>query len=24
VLALGLAAARYAPMQPTTFGIFRM
>ena len=24
VLALGLAAARYTPMQPTTFGIFRM
>ena len=24
VLALGLAAARYAPVQPTTFGIFRM
>jgi propionyl-CoA carboxylase len=24
VLALGLAAARYAPPQPTTFGIFRM
>jgi acetyl-CoA carboxylase carboxyltransferase component len=24
VLALGLAAARYAPSQPTTFGIFRM
>jgi acetyl-CoA carboxylase carboxyltransferase component len=24
VLALGLAAARFAPMQPTTFGIFRM
>jgi acetyl-CoA carboxylase carboxyltransferase component len=24
VLALGLAAARYAPMQATTFGIFRM
>jgi propionyl-CoA carboxylase len=24
VLALGLAAARYAPMQSTTFGIFRM
>ena len=24
VLAIGLAAARYAPAQPTTFGIFRM
>jgi acetyl-CoA carboxylase carboxyltransferase component len=24
VLAIGLAAARYAPPQPTTFGIFRM
>jgi acetyl-CoA carboxylase carboxyltransferase component len=24
VLALGLAAARYAPAQPTRFGVFRM